>query len=596
MAALFFYGTLMVPAVLERVLGRKGTGLTTSDAVLDAHARFHVAGCDYPAVVSAPAGSAILGRALSQDEGSVRGSLVTGLTPEDVAFLDEFEGDEYIRTSVVVLAPDAVPAEVYLWKGDRLHRLQPSLWSFSDFMREKAHRWVGTSADKAEYAEVDRRRAMGGKITPPVDAADSTAAEKELPVFGAKFREQFWQFEQGWNNINHGSYGAAPTPVIKQMRELTALNAAAPDRWMRDESLGYIKGLRDLRARLGDFVGCDASDIVMVGNATTGVNAILRSLTTVWEKGDKFLYFSTTIYNACSASLQYLVDTHPHLELGLVPIQLEYPVSHAQVIAATKKAIKDEEARGGRIRLGFIDALSSNPGVIVPWEELTKIFREHNIISFTTADFWVSNCHKWLLGHAGCAVMYVAKKNQHIIHSIPIGHYYTIREPSPTGNPDWTSEFEWNGTIDWSPLLSINAALDFRAFCGGEKRITDYCHTLAIEGGELVAGILGTETMRNKEGEGELVANMINVRLPIEPPSASVPAAEARRTMDVQKNYLQQTQIDHYQTMAPGFIHAGKLWVRLSAQIYNDIEDFRKIGDVLKEVCEKIERGEHKRT
>lgn len=149
-------------------------------------------------------------------------------------------------------------------------------------MREKAHRWVDRSTDQAKYAEVDRRRAMGGVITPPVLAVDSKSANSDLPVFGAKFREQYWAFEEGWNNINHGTsgfgdtgntqaheafdkgaYGAAPIPVIKQMRELNDRNSAAPDRWMRDERLGYIKASRDLRARLGDFVGCEAGDIVM---------------------------------------------------------------------------------------------------------------------------------------------------------------------------------------------------------------------------------------------------------------------------------------------------------------------------------------------
>lgn len=63
--------------------------------------------------------------------------------------------------------------------------------------------------------------------------------------------------------------------------------------------------------------------------------------------------------------------------------------------------------------------------------------------------------------------------------------------------------------MDWSPILSVAAAFDFREFCGGEERINDYCHRLAIEGGEAVARMLGTETMRNPEGEGELVANMV---------------------------------------------------------------------------------------
>lgn len=69
---------------------------------------------------------------------------------------------------------------------------------------------------------------------------------------------------------------------------------------------------------------------------------------------------------------------------------------------------------------------------------------------------------------------------------------------------------QWNGTIDWSAFLAITEALDYRERIGGERRINQYCHQLAIDGGELVAKILGTETMRNKkDDDGELVANMV---------------------------------------------------------------------------------------
>lgn len=131
---------------------------------------------------------------------------------------------------------------------------------------------------------------------------------------------------------------------------------------------------------------------------------------------------------------------------------------------------------------------------------------------------------------------------------------------------------QWNGTRDWSPLLSVAAALDFRQqVCGGEKRITTYCHALAIEGGELVAGILGTETMRNKEGDGELVANMvpsslpyrecelmalveqINIRLPIEFPSSTLPEDERNALLRKQRSFLYTSQINDYKTIAPGF-------------------------------------------
>lgn len=102
------------------------------------------------------------------------------------------------------------------------------------------------------------------------------------------------------------------------------------------------------------------------------------------------------------------------------------------------------------------------------------------------------------------------------MHSIPTGLYYRHRPTSSSeGTPEWVNEFEWNSTMELSPLLSIDAALDFRQnVLGGEERIYKHCHDLAIEGGELVAKALGTETMRNKEGEGELVGTMVRPRWP----------------------------------------------------------------------------------
>jgi hypothetical protein len=39
---------------------------------------------------------AVLGRELTSEENSIRGTLVSGLTEEDVALLDAFEGDARI--------------------------------------------------------------------------------------------------------------------------------------------------------------------------------------------------------------------------------------------------------------------------------------------------------------------------------------------------------------------------------------------------------------------------------------------------------------------------------------------------------------------
>lgn len=121
--SLFFYGTLCHAAVLRRVIGNNGQHLTCRDAILEDHVRLHVAGegayalqfvpgrptpfadkpadlglcpsTDYPAVVSVDSAESaqLLKRSLEATERRVQGVLVQGLTDEDVAMLDEFEGD-----------------------------------------------------------------------------------------------------------------------------------------------------------------------------------------------------------------------------------------------------------------------------------------------------------------------------------------------------------------------------------------------------------------------------------------------------------------------------------------------------------------------
>lgn len=248
-------------------------------------------------------------------------------------------------------------------------------------------------------------------------------------------------------------------------------------------------------------------------------------------------------YNACSASLQYIVDTHPHLELELLPIVFTYPIPHTEIVRLTREAIEKANAdgTGRKVRLALIDAISSAPGVIVPWEELVEVFRAHEVVSLvdgahqigqlpvslrqTKPDFFISNAHKWLHAHRGVAIFYVDKKSvlsgssfsscfqliqdllyrfQHLVHSYPIGHFYGSKS-------GFVLEHSWSGTLDWAHYLSVADALTFRRdVLGGEKRIFAYCHNLAVEGGSLVAKELGTTVMRNASAEdGELIAAMV---------------------------------------------------------------------------------------
>lgn len=163
----FFYGTLMAPPVLQRVIWGSQTPPTPAHAsllhvrpaILHAHRRHRVQHADYPAIVPVATSS------------SVRGTLVEGLTDGDIWRLDIFEGSEYQRQKVKVnvllqngdsssrqtgmgelsqneqdnVEANEVEAETYIWIAGA-HRLDPEEWDFVEFVRDKMKRWVGREA------------------------------------------------------------------------------------------------------------------------------------------------------------------------------------------------------------------------------------------------------------------------------------------------------------------------------------------------------------------------------------------------------------------------------------------------------------------
>lgn len=82
------------------------------------------------------------------------------------------------------------------------------------------------------------------------------------------------------------------------------------------------------------------------------------------------VFISNTIYGSCYNTLKYLQDYSAHLNLYLHPIEVVWPASDAQLLKTIEETIllltKNFPER--KIRLGLFDAISSLPGVVVPWE------------------------------------------------------------------------------------------------------------------------------------------------------------------------------------------------------------------------------------
>jgi isopenicillin-N epimerase len=91
---------------------------------------------------------------------------------------------------------------------------------------------------------------------------------------GRPLRRRFL-LEPGTDFLNHGSFGAAPRRVLAAAARWQRRMEANPDRFMR---LVLPGALREAAARLAGFLKAGENDLVFVENATSGINAVLRSL------------------------------------------------------------------------------------------------------------------------------------------------------------------------------------------------------------------------------------------------------------------------------------------------------------------------------
>ena len=108
-----------------------------------------------------------------------------------------------------------------------------------------------------------------------------------------------WQLDDSIHFLNHGSFGATPRVVLARQQQLRAQLEAEPVRFMVRE----LEPLLDAaRAQLATFLGANSADLAFVTNATTGANAVLRSMH--FQPGDELVTptTATTPARTCCAS------------------------------------------------------------------------------------------------------------------------------------------------------------------------------------------------------------------------------------------------------------------------------------------------------
>ncbi|CAG2226956.1 unnamed protein product [Mytilus edulis] len=166
--------------------------------------------------------------------------------------------------------------------------------------------------------------------------------------------------------INHGAFWRCSQTSHGNSTEVAGSHRERQPLRFFDREL--IPHLVYISRRLAKFVGCDPSDLVLVTNATTAINTVVKG--TSLQKGDTVYMLSTT-YGAVKKLLKWQCElTGAVLQEETVTLPV---TGNQQIVDLVRKSLKKGT------KLAVFDHIPSNTPFILPIKELVDICREKNV-------------------------------------------------------------------------------------------------------------------------------------------------------------------------------------------------------------------------
>ncbi|HUK65125.1 MAG TPA: aminotransferase class V-fold PLP-dependent enzyme, partial [Dongiaceae bacterium] len=336
------------------------------------------------------------------------------------------------------------------------------------------------------------------------------------------------------------------------LRELSAITPADPLPRPR---------LRVAADAVAAFVGARGADFAFVENVTAGCNAVLRSLDL--RAGDEILVTDLG-YGAVTHAARYAARTR---DAAVRVVEVPFP-------GVTPASVRDTvlAAIGPRTRLVVVDHVTSSTALILPIAEIAAGAHARGAavlvdgahapgaipldVPAAGADWYSANLHKWAWSPRSAGFLWTDPRHQTTTHPLTISWGL---------DQGYTAEFDWVGTRDPSGYLAAPAALDFMRSLGVEA-VMGYDHALAWEAARWLTS-RWAEALPCPES---MVGTMAAVPLPASFGGGDETAKRLRLDLLVQDRIEAQIHSIH-----------DRLWVRISAQIYNEMSDIERLAHAI---------------
>ncbi|HEY2907467.1 MAG TPA: aminotransferase class V-fold PLP-dependent enzyme [Vicinamibacterales bacterium] len=388
-----------------------------------------------------------------------------------------------------------------------------------------------------------------------------------MPTFGRSMLAH-WLLDPECTYLNHGTVGATPSRVLSRQQALREEMERQPSRFMLRELNGHqpmpwraVSRLREASDQVAPFVGARPDDLVFVPNVTTGLNAVLGSVPIA--AGDEMV-ITDLAYGAVALAAGAVCE---RTGATLRTVHVDYPIrDRGDVVGAIVHALTP------RTKLVVVDHVTAQTALLLPVTEIAAECRARGVpvlvdgahvpgsrrldIASLGVDWYSANLHKWAHAPRGCGILWVTPERQSAVHLPVVSWGY---------NKGFREEFEHTATADPTSFLAAPEGIallrewDFDA-------CVSYMHELAWEAAGLLTERWGTKF----EIPRDMVGAMVTVPLPEAAGASDADAMRLRLALLVEDRIEVQ-------------LHAwrGRLWTRVSAQVYNDRSDIARLADAV---------------
>ena len=380
-----------------------------------------------------------------------------------------------------------------------------------------------------------------------------------------------WILDPETSFLNHGSFGATPLSVLEEQSRLRNLIESDPVRFFERN---YIPLMKAAIGRLSEFMNADSEGLVFVKNTTEGVNTVLRSLDL--SPGDEIIVTNHS-YQACWNAVDFVTERS---DAKTVVVDIPFRVKNEEEIV---DLIMDKVT--GNTVLAMIDTVTSATGLRMPFEKLVRNLQGVSVdvlldaahgpgivpldLKAMDVAYCTGNCHKWICTPKGSAFLHIREDRKGFVKPLSISHGYRFEG---TDQEKFEYEFGWPGTQDPTAWLCIPHAIDFLGGLvdGGWQEIMEHNTALAIQGREILCGALGT----SPPVPDSMVSSIAAVEMPDEGDVGP---------MSLEGDPFHNFLLDEFGIQVPVFPwkHHNKRYIRISAQLYNHVEEYEFLADCL---------------